>query len=282
LTHFDSEHNNEHWKTYKKVEANLTKIHDEPSHAIPLGPPAVTTLEPTSGDEDEDEMTFTGAWFTPDLPIDPPPVDDKFSPAAYCCPTTESEPPALIPRHEIYDSDDDDSDDDDIASDGTIPDNEPEVKSTKRVHKKKNSRANVQEVLSESEGEGTEWIECDNLCELTRSINSTYFNKLTVFAFAWSICMGFLQSLLEFGWTKCVSPPWDMIAIPLFWQATIFMDTLSYCVGTSCSPNTPSRRVKRSVARYKRRKNCNIPSLFFGSMAWMVLGGIIMIPTATL
>jgi hypothetical protein len=148
LTHFDSEHNNEHWKTYKKVEANLTKIHDDPSHAIPLGPPAVTTLEPTSGDEDEYEMTFTGAWFTPALPIDPPSVDDNVSPAAYCCPTTESEPPAIIPRHEIYDSDDDDSDDDDIASDETIPDNEPEVKSTKRVHKKKNSRANVQEVLS--------------------------------------------------------------------------------------------------------------------------------------
>jgi len=137
------------------VEANLTKIHDDPSHAIPLGPPAVTTLEPTSGDEDEDEMTFTGAWFTPALPIDPPPVEDDFSPAAYCCPTTESEPPAIISRREIYDSDDDDSDDDDIASDDTIPDNEPEVKSTKRVHKKKNSRANVQEVLSEAEGEGT-------------------------------------------------------------------------------------------------------------------------------
>jgi hypothetical protein len=44
LTHLDSEHNDEHWKTYKNIEANLTKIHDDPSHAIPLGPPAVTTL----------------------------------------------------------------------------------------------------------------------------------------------------------------------------------------------------------------------------------------------
>jgi hypothetical protein len=152
LNHFNSEHNDEHWKTYKKVEANITKIHDDPSHSIPLGPPAVTTLEPTSGLEYEDEMTFTGAWFTPTLPIDPPNIDDDFFPAAYWWPTTESEPPALIPRHEIYDSDDDDSDDDDIASDDRIPDNEPEVKSTKRVHKKKNSRANVQEVLSEAEG----------------------------------------------------------------------------------------------------------------------------------
>jgi hypothetical protein len=44
LTHLDSEHNDEHWKTYKKVEANLTKIHDDQSHAIPLRLPAVTTL----------------------------------------------------------------------------------------------------------------------------------------------------------------------------------------------------------------------------------------------
>jgi hypothetical protein len=52
LTHLESEHNDEHWKTYKKIEANLTKVNDDPSHAIPLGPPAVTTLEPTSGSED--------------------------------------------------------------------------------------------------------------------------------------------------------------------------------------------------------------------------------------
>jgi hypothetical protein len=105
----------------------------------------------------------------------------------------------------MYNSDDDDSDDDGIAiADGAT---EPEVKYTKRVHKKKNSRANVQEVFSEAEGEGTEWIECDNLCDLTSSIDSSYFEKLTVVAFAWSICMGLVQSLLDFGWTTCVRPP---------------------------------------------------------------------------
>jgi hypothetical protein len=184
LTHLDSEHNDEHWNTYKKVEANLTKLHDDPSYAISLGPPAVTTLEHTSGPEDEDEMTFTGAWYTPALPIDPLNNKDDFSPAAYCCPT-ESEPTALIPWHEIYDSDDDDSDEYDISIDDGVT--EPELKSTKRVHKKKNSWANVQEVLSEAEGEGTEWIECDNLCDLTSSIDSSYFDKLTMVAFAWSI-----------------------------------------------------------------------------------------------
>jgi hypothetical protein len=118
----------------------------------------VATLKPTSGSEDEDEMTCTEAWYTPALPIDSPNDKEEFSPAAYCCPI-ESEPPALIHRHEIYDSDDDDSVEDDIAVDDGVT--EPALKSTKRVHKKKNSRANVQEVFSESEGKGTEWIECD-------------------------------------------------------------------------------------------------------------------------
>jgi hypothetical protein len=222
-------------------------------------------------------MTFTGAWYTPALPNDSPNDKEEFSPASYCCPT-ESEPPALIHRRDIYDSDDDDSLEDDIAVDDRVT--EHAVKSTKRVHKKKNSRANVQEVFSEAEGEGTEWIECDNLCDLKSSIDSSYFDKLTVVAFAWSICMGVIHSLLYFGWTKFVRPPWDLIAIPLFWQSTIFWDTLAYFVSTPCTPNTPSRRVKGLVARHKRRKNCNMTSLFFGSMAWMVLVGSILIPTS--
>jgi hypothetical protein len=82
LTHLDSEHNDDHWKKYKKVEANLTKVEDDPSHAIPLGPPAVTTLEPNSGSKDKDEMTFTGNWYTPPLPIDSPNDKEDFSPAA--------------------------------------------------------------------------------------------------------------------------------------------------------------------------------------------------------
>jgi hypothetical protein len=95
LTHLESEHNGDHWKTYTKVEANLTKVDDDLSHAIPLGPPAVSTLEPTSGSKDEDEMPFTGAWYTTALPIDSPNDKEDFSPAAYRCPT-ESESPALI------------------------------------------------------------------------------------------------------------------------------------------------------------------------------------------
>jgi hypothetical protein len=95
-------------------------------------------------------MTFTGACYTPSLPIDSLNDKEDFSPASYCCPT-ESEPPALIPRHEIYDSDDDDSVEDDIAVDDGVT--EPAVKSTKRFHKKNNSRVNMQEVLSEAEGE---------------------------------------------------------------------------------------------------------------------------------
>jgi hypothetical protein len=158
---------------------------------------------------------------------------------------------------------------------------EPAVKSTKRDHKKKNSLANMQEVLSEVEGEGTEWIEWDNFCDLKSSIDSSYFDKLTIVTFSWSICIGDIHYLLDFGLTKCVRPPWDLIAIPLFWKSTIFLDMLAYFVGTQCTPNTPSRRVKRSVAQHKRRKNCNIISLFFRSMVWMVFIGSILIPTAS-
>jgi hypothetical protein len=224
LTHLDSEHNDDHWKTYKKVEENFTKLNDNPSQAIPLGPPAVTTLEPTSGAEDEDEMTFTGALYAPALPIDSPNDKEHFLPAAYCCPT-ESKPPALINRHDIYYSDDEDSVEDDTPLSTAVDDGatEPAVKPTKRVDRKKNSRANVQEVLSESEAEGIEWIECDNCCDLKSSIESSCFDKLTVVTFVWRIYMGAMHSLLDFGWTKCVRPPWDLIATPLFWQSTIFL-----------------------------------------------------------
>jgi hypothetical protein len=107
LTHLDSDHDNDHWKTYKKVYANLTNVDKDPSHAIPLGPPAVTTIETTSVSEDVDEMTFTGACYTPALPIDSPNDKKDFSPEAYFCPT-ESKPPALTHRHAIYYSDDED------------------------------------------------------------------------------------------------------------------------------------------------------------------------------
>jgi hypothetical protein len=243
LTHLDSEHNDDHWKTYKKVEDNLTKVYDDPSHSIPLGPPVVTTLEPTSGFKDEDKMTFTGAWYTPTLPIDSTNDKEDFSPVDYCCPT-ESEPPSLIHRHAIYDSDDEDSVQD-VTPLSTIVDDgatKPAVQHTKLVHRKKNYQANVQEVLSEAEGEGTECIECDNCCDLISSIDLSYFDKLTVVTFAWIICMGVIHPLLDFGWTKCVLPPWDLIAIPLFWKSTIFCDTLAYFVVTPCTPNTPSRR----------------------------------------
>jgi hypothetical protein len=92
--------------------------------------------------------------------------------------------------------------------------------------------------------------------------------------------MGAIHSLLDFGWKKCVQPPWDLITIPLFWQSMMFWDTLACFLGMPCTPNTPSRRVKRSVARHKRSKNCNMPSLFFGRVGWMVLLGSMLIPTA--
>jgi hypothetical protein len=202
----------------------------------------VTTLEPTSCSEDEDEMTFTGTWYTPALPIDSTNDKEDFSPAAYCCPT-ESKPPALIHRHAIYDRDDEDSVEDVTPLSTAVNDGatEPALQHTSRVHRKKNSRVNLQEVLSKAEGEGTEWIEYDNWCDLTSSIDSSDFDKLTVVTFGWRICMGAIHSMLGFGWTKFVRPPWYMVAIPLFWQSSMFWDTLAYFDGTPCTPNTPSR-----------------------------------------
>jgi hypothetical protein len=65
-----------------------------------LGPPLLTTLAPSDSDnvEDEDEMTFKGAWFTPVVPVDDGNDGDRFFPGVYCCPT-ESEHPAIIHRN---------------------------------------------------------------------------------------------------------------------------------------------------------------------------------------
>jgi hypothetical protein len=37
--------------------------------------------------DDEDEITFTGAWFTPLISDDDGVVDIQFIPEVYCCPT---------------------------------------------------------------------------------------------------------------------------------------------------------------------------------------------------
>jgi hypothetical protein len=135
----------------------------------------------------------------------------------------------------MYESDDDEDSVKDFTPLSTDVDEgatEPAVRHTKSVNRKKNSRVNVQELLSEAEVEVTEWIECDNCCDLESSIDSSYFDKLTVVTFAWRIYMGAIHSLLDFGWTKCVRPPWDLIAIPLFWQSKMFWNTLAYFVGT--------------------------------------------------
>jgi hypothetical protein len=67
LNNFDSEH--EENLQAKKAQANLTRVEEDPSAVIPLGPPVLVTLpQYDSDDEDQDQMTFTGAWFTPVVP----------------------------------------------------------------------------------------------------------------------------------------------------------------------------------------------------------------------
>jgi hypothetical protein len=64
-----------------------------------------------------------------------------------------------IHRHAIYDSGDEDSVEYVMPLSTAVDDSatEPALQHTKRVHRKKNSRASVQEVLLEAEGEETEW-----------------------------------------------------------------------------------------------------------------------------
>jgi hypothetical protein len=53
LSYFDSEHKDDHWEI-QKSRANLAKVEDDPSAAIPLAPPAVTNLEPRSESKYDD------------------------------------------------------------------------------------------------------------------------------------------------------------------------------------------------------------------------------------
>jgi hypothetical protein len=118
----------------KKSEANLIKVEDDPIYVIPLGPPAVTTLEPTSESEDEDGMTFTGAWFTPVSPIDDPDNVGDYSSEAYCCP--------IISKSIDVESL--------VGDEGLMPaplivyETKPGIQQTKHVHQKNNYCANVQ------------------------------------------------------------------------------------------------------------------------------------------
>jgi hypothetical protein len=79
LSRYESEHE-KNWKA-KQADGNLTKIEDDPTAAIPLGPHVVTTYERGGDPEDDDDMTLTGALFTPVLDVDN--EDDGMYPVAY-------------------------------------------------------------------------------------------------------------------------------------------------------------------------------------------------------
>jgi hypothetical protein len=138
LSHLDSEHNDD--RVSKKAEANLTRVEDnDPSDYIPYGTPAVTTREPTVDASDDDEIVYTGAWFTPveyDEDTESPSPQVNFCPTAFVYEDEDAEdgiehvammfvgerekdssedddscpPPGLMRRHDIDSSDDEDSD----------------------------------------------------------------------------------------------------------------------------------------------------------------------------
>jgi hypothetical protein len=68
LSHADGEHKDE--RVAPKAEEKRTKIEDDPSAAIALGPHDLTTTEPGSEMGDEDKITFTGVWYIPVVQLD--------------------------------------------------------------------------------------------------------------------------------------------------------------------------------------------------------------------
>jgi hypothetical protein len=63
-------------------------------------------------------------------------------------------------------------------------------------------------------------------------------------------------------------PTWDVIAIPSFFMSAIMWYSVDYLFSDITSKTgTPSHRVRRSVARHKRRRSRG-PSLFFGHLNW--------------
>jgi hypothetical protein len=262
LTHFDREHKGD-WKA-KKAEANLTRIEDDPSGKILLGPPLLTTLAPSDSDnvEDEDEMTFTGAWFTPAVPVDDSNDGDCSFPEVYCCPT-ESEPPALI----------------DVTPLST-DEEEMEVVHRSKYHSWKKNKYKLDIVMLKANTEKKDvWSEEVNCDEIKNYINCSYWEKLTMLQFLWVTMMGVAWGFAASAYAALIQPQWDMIAIPLFLWASLGWDTLSYLVGSPSKPILPSRHVRRAVIRHKRSRNLG-RSLFFGCVTWAVLMGSILIPTA--
>jgi hypothetical protein len=77
---------------------------------------------------------------------------------------------------------------------------------------------------AEDEDKEDKWIESNNCCELQKSIACSYWDSLTVFRFLWITCLGIMSE----GWMNenIVRPPWNSIAIPLFWVSSVGWDTL--------------------------------------------------------
>jgi hypothetical protein len=174
LSHDDNEHKG--GQIAQKAEGSLTKIGDNPSAAIPLGHPVLTTTEPGSGTGGEDEITFTSAWFTPVAPIDEGGNDEGGkSPVAYCCPVDPFivdklndkenalnplivddanddgtfEMPALWPRR---DDDSFDDEDDDVYAPNNMG-----------HHQKHKALFDVKTLMLEAKGETeTEFVEIEN------------------------------------------------------------------------------------------------------------------------
>jgi hypothetical protein len=81
------------------------------------------------------------------------------------------------------------------------------------------------------------------------------------------------------AYEKWMRPTWDVIAIPSFFISEIMWDSVAYLFSDISKTSTPTRRVRRSVVRHKRRRSRS-PSLFFGHLTWLVLATSVLVKTS--
>jgi hypothetical protein len=149
-------------------------------------------------------MIFTGAWSTPAVPVDDGNDGDRFFPEVYCCPT-ESEPPAFIPRNDIYDSDDEDSVQD--VTPLSTDEEDMEVVHRSKYHSCKKKKYKLDIVMSKANTEEKDvWSEEVNCCEIKNDINCSYWEKLAMLQFIWVTMMGVTWGFAASAYAALIQP----------------------------------------------------------------------------
>jgi hypothetical protein len=140
------------------------------------------------------------------VPVDDVNDGDRFFPEVYCCPT-ESEPPALIPRNDIYDSDDEDEDS--VQDDTPLSTDEKEVEVVHRPksHSWKKNKYKLYIVMSKANTEEKDVLSEEvNCCEIENNTDCSYWEKLTILQFLWVTLMGVIWGFAASAYAALIQP----------------------------------------------------------------------------